>query len=94
MVDWQSEQRARQERLAAGGKFAVGKLVAPNDEDRGYGVTQTQPRFFCMSPLSHILFASPERIHTRSEEFARGALRCIKDGSQFVDVGKVGRRRK
>jgi malonate decarboxylase alpha subunit len=31
MADWQNEQRARQERLAPGSKFAVGKMVAPND---------------------------------------------------------------
>jgi Malonate decarboxylase, alpha subunit, transporter len=31
MVDWQSERQARDERLAAGGKFAAGKMVAPND---------------------------------------------------------------
>jgi malonate decarboxylase alpha subunit len=31
MTDWQSEQRARDERLAAGSKFAAGKMVAPND---------------------------------------------------------------
>jgi malonate decarboxylase gamma subunit len=31
MADWQSEQRARGERLAAGSKFAAGKMVAPND---------------------------------------------------------------
>ena len=31
MADWQSEQRARGERLAAGSKFAAGKIVAPND---------------------------------------------------------------
>ena len=30
MADWQSEQRARDERLAAGSKFAAGKMVAPN----------------------------------------------------------------
>jgi malonate decarboxylase alpha subunit len=28
MVDWQSERQARDERLAAGGKFAEGKMVA------------------------------------------------------------------
>ncbi|MEI9951283.1 MAG: malonate decarboxylase subunit alpha [Pseudomonadota bacterium] len=31
MTDWQRARRARDERLAAGSKFAVGKLVAPND---------------------------------------------------------------
>src|SRR5271163_2699709 len=31
MADWQSERRARDERLAAGSKFANGKMVAPND---------------------------------------------------------------
>jgi malonate decarboxylase alpha subunit len=31
MTDWQSERRARDERLAAGRKFAAGKIVAPND---------------------------------------------------------------
>ena len=31
MANWQSEQRARDERLAAGSKFAAGKMVAPND---------------------------------------------------------------
>jgi malonate decarboxylase alpha subunit len=31
MADWQSELRARDERLAAGRKFAAGKMVAPND---------------------------------------------------------------
>ncbi len=31
MADWQSEQRARDERLAAGSKFAAGKIVAPKD---------------------------------------------------------------
>jgi malonate decarboxylase alpha subunit len=31
MADWQSERRARNERLAAGSKFAAGKMVAPND---------------------------------------------------------------
>jgi malonate decarboxylase alpha subunit len=30
MADWQSERRARDERLAAGRKFAVGKVVAAN----------------------------------------------------------------
>jgi malonate decarboxylase alpha subunit len=30
MADWQSERRARDERLAAGRKFAAGKMVAPN----------------------------------------------------------------
>src|SRR6202453_143994 len=31
MADWQTERRARDERLAAGSKFAAGKMVAPND---------------------------------------------------------------
>src|SRR6204780_2931125 len=31
MADWQSEQRARDERLAAGRKFAAGKMVEPKD---------------------------------------------------------------
>jgi Malonate decarboxylase, alpha subunit, transporter len=31
MTDWQSEQRARDERLVAGSKFAAGKMVAPHD---------------------------------------------------------------
>src|ERR1700744_5716908 len=31
MADWQTERRTREERLAAGGKFAAGKMVAPND---------------------------------------------------------------
>jgi malonate decarboxylase alpha subunit len=31
MADWQSERRARAERLDAGRKFAEGKLVAPNN---------------------------------------------------------------
>jgi malonate decarboxylase alpha subunit len=31
MTDWQSEQRARNDRLAAGKKFAAGKRVAPKD---------------------------------------------------------------
>src|ERR1700678_2222221 len=31
MADWQCERRARDERLAAGSKFAAGKMVAPND---------------------------------------------------------------
>jgi malonate decarboxylase alpha subunit len=31
MADWSSEQRARDERLAAGRKFATGKTVAPKD---------------------------------------------------------------
>jgi malonate decarboxylase alpha subunit len=31
MADWRSEQRARDERLAAGSKFAAGKMVPPND---------------------------------------------------------------
>ena len=31
MADWQGERRARDERLAAGSKFAAGKMVAPND---------------------------------------------------------------
>ena len=31
MGDWQSERRARDERLAAGSKFAEGKIVAPKD---------------------------------------------------------------
>jgi malonate decarboxylase alpha subunit len=31
MADWQSERRARDERLAAGSKFAAGKMVAPSD---------------------------------------------------------------
>jgi malonate decarboxylase alpha subunit len=31
MADWRSEQRARDERLAAGAKFAAGKMVAAND---------------------------------------------------------------
>jgi len=31
MTDWQSEQRARDERLAAGRKFVTGKMVSPND---------------------------------------------------------------
>ena len=30
MADWQSEQRARDKRLAVGSKFAAGKMVAPN----------------------------------------------------------------
>jgi len=31
MVDWQSERRARDNRLKAGSKFAKGKILAPND---------------------------------------------------------------
>src|SRR6202167_826494 len=31
MAEWQRERRARDERLAAGSKFAAGKTVAPND---------------------------------------------------------------
>jgi hypothetical protein len=31
IADWQSERRARDERLAAGSKFAEGKMVAPHD---------------------------------------------------------------
>ena len=31
MADWQTERQARDERLAAGSKFASGKLVPPND---------------------------------------------------------------
>src|SRR6202044_697127 len=31
MADWQSEQRARDERIAAGSKVAAGKIVAPKD---------------------------------------------------------------
>src|SRR6202044_210024 len=31
MAEWQTERRARDERLAAGSKFAAGKMVAPND---------------------------------------------------------------
>ena len=31
MADWQSEQRARDERIAAGSKVAAGKMVAPKD---------------------------------------------------------------
>src|SRR3984957_9386485 len=31
MADWQSEQRVREERLAAGRKFADGKIVAPDN---------------------------------------------------------------
>ena len=31
MADWQSERRARDERLNAGSKFAEGKMVAPDD---------------------------------------------------------------
>jgi malonate decarboxylase alpha subunit len=31
MADWQGERRARDERLAAGSKFAAGKMVAPNN---------------------------------------------------------------
>jgi malonate decarboxylase alpha subunit len=31
MVGWQSERRARDDRLKAGSKFAKGKIVAPND---------------------------------------------------------------
>jgi malonate decarboxylase alpha subunit len=31
MTDWRSEQRSRDERLAAGSKFAAGKMVAAND---------------------------------------------------------------
>ena len=31
MADWQSERQARDERLAAGSKFAAGKMVTPND---------------------------------------------------------------
>jgi malonate decarboxylase alpha subunit len=31
MVDWQSERRARDDRLKAGSKFAKGKILAPND---------------------------------------------------------------
>jgi malonate decarboxylase alpha subunit len=31
MADWQSEQRARDERIAAGSKVAAGKMVAPED---------------------------------------------------------------
>jgi malonate decarboxylase alpha subunit len=31
MTDWQSEQRARGERIAAGSKVAAGKMVASND---------------------------------------------------------------
>jgi malonate decarboxylase alpha subunit len=31
MADWQTERRARDERLGAGSKFAAGKLVPPND---------------------------------------------------------------
>jgi malonate decarboxylase alpha subunit len=31
MADWHSEQRARDERLSAGSKFAAGRMVAPND---------------------------------------------------------------
>jgi hypothetical protein len=34
MADWQSERRARDERLAAGGKFVEGKMVPPNDKRR------------------------------------------------------------
>jgi len=31
MADWKSEQRGRDERLAAGSKFSTGKMVAPKD---------------------------------------------------------------
>src|SRR5580692_1195686 len=31
MIDWQSERRARDERIAAGRRFAAGKIVAPKD---------------------------------------------------------------
>src|SRR5580658_8262319 len=31
MIDWQSERRARDERIAAGRRFAAGKMVAPKD---------------------------------------------------------------
>ena len=31
MADWQSERRARDERLGAGSKFAAGKMVPPKD---------------------------------------------------------------
>jgi succinate dehydrogenase flavin-adding protein (antitoxin of CptAB toxin-antitoxin module) len=31
MADWQSERRARDERLAVGSKFAAGRMVAPKD---------------------------------------------------------------
>src|SRR6202162_606767 len=72
MVDWQSERQARDERLAAGGKFAEGKMVAadaatmlleavirPGDRVCLEGDNQKQADFLAASLAN----ANPEILH-------------------------------
>ena len=80
MADWQSEQRARDERLAAGSKSAAGKMVAPNEHDRAarggdpaqksYLPRRRQPE---AGGLSGCLSGQ-----SRSESAARAARRAVR----------------